>query len=687
MQLRTFVVVALLALAWLGVRRAAPQVDASEGATDPADVGVELPAEPTRPGFEAPDGLADLVLIAQDRRGRPVPRLVVQLEHAEVRSGAERRDSERTLVSPEGRFELDGLGRGRWRIELDASPWRVVEPPPGVWVTLPRSAPLEVVADPPARVEALVEDAAGHPVERVAVEFRPSTGSPVRAFTDAEGRASSGPVAPGLVVIDVKRGGAEARGRVHAEMDAREVVRLRLPAGSVRGVLVDARGAPVPDTWIEAVVPALGARVAEVMTHADGRFHFPLLDPGDVLIGPSPPAARRADAPPRQRGTLAVVRVGVETEVRVVLENPVESGVLRGSVLLGETPLPDVGLTFLPTSNGARSDDPAVGGDAAVCVRTDRAGAYRLELPHGGRWIALLEQPGRASFPLGTFDLGEDDRELALRVPLGELEGRVVRDDGAGVAGATIEVTLSAPWTFGPLHAAPRRVTTAADGSFVVTGLAPGPWVVHARPATSELAAVASRPIDVRPEARPAPVELVTSVAGALRMRLEGLGVGTGDAVRVDLRDAAGRPVTAGLLELRGPIADGLLVPGLAPGTYRYAAHTSARVSGWSEPFVVRAGETTDQGTTLRPGGELVVEVRDGSGQLVPAAFTLLDESGQDVTRLAVPRSEALGTCRLGPLTAGLHAVIAVTIDGDEVRQDVAVEAGRELAVRLAVER
>lgn len=673
--------VAFSSLLWLGVRRAmVPAVAAAEEASERAAAFVStVPA----------DGVPELVLEARDKRGAPVPRLSVRLEHSDQPNPA-LGVHHLELEAQDGRFELDGLAEGRWRITVEAAPWAVQEPPPREWVVLPRRTVLDVLAVRPPVVDVVVTDATGRPVEGVAVEFHGAQDTRRTVATDAAGRASSGPIPPGPVAIEARRGGSVVRSGATGAPDGHEEVRLRLPGARLGGRVVDVDGSGVERCRLEVVAAAPPhGRLAEVTTDEHGRFHLPHVDQGEVVVRVV--AGQRAGQPIGGSATATIAGAG-EVFVELRAERVGAEASIAGRVLLQGEPVPDVELTFVAELPRRIGDEPHREAPPTRLTRANREGQYSIELPRSGRWSALVQIAGRPPLSLGRLDLDPAPGGVGgprgalvrdLHLPVGEIEGRLLDAAGAGLGGATVTALPVSPWTHGPLHAMPRTARTAPDGSFVVGGLLSGSWTLYAEPSASTASRVASQPVDVLGNERGAPIELVSSAGGALLVHLDGLLVDTGDPVRMEVVDVAGRYPFAGPRMQRGALAEGIRIEGLAPGTYRIAGRSSGRVSVWSAPVTVTARSVREVRLTLEPGAELTVVVRDPAGNPVAAAVSVLDEEGLDVTRIAEPRSEALGQYVLGPLAAARYSVVARAVDGTTARREVIMEPSRPFELRL----
>jgi hypothetical protein len=674
MPLRTFAVIAVLALVWLGVRRAED---------------AEAPLRPTVPDgrvhdvVAVADGIDDLVLEALDGDGRPVVALELTLEPEEgLAQGAG--TIVRSLADAAGRYRLDGLLPGRWRITLTGRDARILDPPPRTLVTLPRAAPLRVTSESPATLELELTDHNGQPLPGVEVVLRPEAGAEQITVTDLLGRVRSGPLPFGTLTIDARRAGAERRHRMALAPEERAVVRLRLPGGGLTGQVLDAQRAPLGQQRIEVLrSPLDGGPPPQVLATATsdggGRFEVPWLPPGPVLVrlvaGPS-------DGPGAPPVSLAIAD-GAQAEVTLAFAPTAFDCTLRGRLLLGQGPVAEAELTWVaaPRGGGRRNGTEV---QAAHVVHTDRDGQFAVELEHAGPWVVLWALPGRPSIGLGTVECaGSGPVERDLFAPVGVLQGRVVDLQGQGIGGARLDCVPATPWTHGALHGAPVTVRTVADGSFEVGALLVGPWFVHAWPSDPNLARVQTQAVEVKADGTAPILNLVVPPAGALRVRFGSAALDTGDAVHIELRDAAGRYVFPEAFAVRGALGEGIMVPGLAAGTYRCAVRSASRVTEWTDAVAVRANEEAEVIVALHPGGELALSVVDPAGAPIAAALELLAPDGTDVTRLAQPTSEATGRYRLGPLPAGRYTLVARAVDGTAARRELALEAGETLTLEL----
>ncbi|MCB9913633.1 MAG: carboxypeptidase regulatory-like domain-containing protein [Planctomycetes bacterium] len=128
-------------------------------------------------------------------------------------------------------------------------------------------------------------------------EGRDVAASTTRAATDEDGRFAIVLDGPGRYVVAIVRNLGGALGESQLELplvlgagDAQDVV-LALPTGSVSGVLLDAAGAPAPDTRVTlsesgpSATDLLNSRHhTQTRSDAEGRFRFDFVPGGEYLL-------------------------------------------------------------------------------------------------------------------------------------------------------------------------------------------------------------------------------------------------------------------------------------------------------------------------------------------------------------------------------------------------------------------
>ena len=353
-----------------------------------------------------------------------------------------------TVSGPDGAYELVGVaapadwtpivtGRGRMAQTFDA----ISVDDAGSVVERDLALVDRVV------LEVRLLDAEGEPVTRGRVgvseaddRFR------AQADTDDAGAVSLALPRPGdYVVSAVGDRGAPLRVAVAVPAEPLEV---RLPRGeSIAGVVVDPAGRPIPQALVQTDLfsPELGMQFyAGALTQADGRFVLDGLVPGRlrfhaVVIG-------RTDEWFHANSG--------DRDVRVVLRRP---GRLVGRV----APVPRTARMVWRNDGGS---------DRSVALAAD--GGFVIEDPtttlllECGEFAPVLLEDVRVA-PEEPTDIG------TVRMAPGAALAGVVRDErGVPVAGARVELVLSAPTRAEPLWWR-REAFTDARGGYRFAGVSP----------------------------------------------------------------------------------------------------------------------------------------------------------------------------------------------------------------------
>jgi len=338
----------------------------------------------------------------------------------------------------------------------------------------PAMAPVATPASPGAVADAALLGAVRGPADapvagaRVrAARIRARPPDEREAVADEAGAYALDGLAPGLWLVEA--GGGRFRDRAtRASLSSGERARLDFtlePGGTVRGRVVDTRGAPL--AGIEVVSAPRPRRT--VATGADGAFEIGGCETEDphLLLEARDPAGRHApesrlaevDGPALEIALAAAGRfVGRVTEFATGA--PVEGA----AATLDERPVPE----RLPLHIEARS-----GAEGTVEVAGLRPGAYRVHVEKEGH------APGESQFTVAEGETVESEIVLGGG---GAIVGRVTSAaDGAPLEGATVwDATgedlagaLAAPESLATVPGV-RSARTAADGSFRLEGAPPG---------------------------------------------------------------------------------------------------------------------------------------------------------------------------------------------------------------------
>jgi protocatechuate 3,4-dioxygenase beta subunit len=258
-------------------------------------------------------------------------------------------------------------------------------------------APVTLVLARGGTIEGVVVDEGGAPVAGAQVR---SDGASGDERTDARGEFAFTALTPGDYEVYLPNDWMDlslpARVKTVVSLERAAHVRLVQPAasGTLSGVIVDERGAPVRDAYVDAArydhdTTRPNFHDPEVLTGLDGSFAFSALPPGSYWV-----RARHLGG--GEVTTAAPVAVG-SASVRLVLG---ATGVLAGVVTMA--------------AGGAVADDVTV---TATDRARDRERSERLF--HTGGRFALRE------LPAGTYKLVvDDDPRSAIEVTIGDGEVR-----------------------------------------------------------------------------------------------------------------------------------------------------------------------------------------------------------------------------------------------------------------------
>jgi RNA polymerase sigma factor (sigma-70 family) len=426
----------------------------------------------------------------------------------------------------EGRFTLDGLPPGSWRLE--AIPTR---------------------ADPEYVATSVTLDAAAD-VRRPEQNIRLPRGTPVSGrVVDAESRRGIAGVC-----VSYETGGCPLAGHTGAQTEGDGSFRMFAPEGqgtlvahadthdypqaagqpvtvrpgqplgglklslrrgvTVKGRVLDPGGSPVAGAEVRmALADGPGGLVKPRVTDAEGMFTWPGLPAGrdstwTVMHRGRDLGARVLMPRPEDAKTVASLEIRLQplgaVASRVVNEDgrPLADAVLR---LRSYPPMPDGGAPVIADTLEEFSTD-AEGRFRANGLLPDPGCRYALEVSAGG-CVGLLS----ASFDVlpGRTRTLPDFVAPAARL---SVSGTVVGRDGRPLADAQVKVLPKGVSKDGDSFLAPDPVVAAGDGRFVISGLAAGPVEVEAVlfVAGQELKAGEQRPTSrVRAEAGQQDVRIV----------------------------------------------------------------------------------------------------------------------------------------------------------------------------------
>jgi protocatechuate 3,4-dioxygenase beta subunit len=602
-----------------------------------------------------------------DGAGRPVAGAELALLPASTGDlGSARADLRRTTSGPDGRFNLSGLGLGRFALRVRArgfAPARQdgIEIPAGAGGVDLGRVPLA----PGAALRGQVSDPAGRPVGGAAVAIVPhedgdrfdfffdtATGeTKIATQTGADGRFVLSEIAADRVDIRVSREGFLPVSLLDRPVPAPAPLAITLtPAGRLSGRVVDERGKPVP-----AVLLSLEGEGFDASASSDpeGRFAFPVVPAGHPTV-----RALLRGYLPSFLGPLDVVAGRELSGLEIVLE--------RGASIEGRVVAPDGS-----GAPGAQVSTPL----AAALLHHRRDGEIRVEADADGRYLLSGLPPGPRSITadrrgfaraVGSLDVRPGANHLDLQLGEGfAVTGRVFGDDGEPLPG--VEVALVAR----DAEATLRQAVSDESGAFGFAGVDAGPYLLRAQKEGW------ASPV-------PRPLEVAGAPVGDLEVRLDRGGTVTGRILGLSPAAMAGVDLSAsGNGNVQQGQVDGLgeyRISGLAPGTWSISARAGARHSA-TQITVPAAGAEVQLDLHLEGGLTLSGHLRRG-GRPVPGATLLA--MGVDAPDDASARAETdgEGAFRFAELPPGTYTLTALA-SGFSLTRSVELREDRTIDIEV----
>lgn len=264
-------------------------------------------------------------------------------------------------------------------------------------------------------------------------------------------------LAPGTYQVEITNDvGGVAPTKV--TIGARAVVKdlVVSPLATVRGLVVDSRGQPVPRAAVrlENGDRRLGfTRKTRTFSGPDGTFEFRSFPPGAYTVRLEVPWHR--EETPAPEAAVVVRGTASPKPVKLVLVNP--GGTIHGTVV---------------DASGAKVRNARVSTAWSAEVRTRADGRFSLERLVPGKHTVLATRDGILNGMAKDVDLGAD---ITLVIPdPAAVEGSVALADGTVPDDIVLEVT---PGYF--------TEVVPVTGRFVITGLEPGRITITARAGTA----------------------------------------------------------------------------------------------------------------------------------------------------------------------------------------------------------
>ena len=424
-------------------------------------------------------GAADLVLELMpgdrlsgqvvDDADEPVTRfrvtaLPIEEAHTQIRHVSK---VEEVVEDDGGRFELTGLGPGRWRVTVE-TPSHV--PPLAALLTLPdEGAPLRFVCARRGSVAGKVLDDAGTPVGGAEVTItEPGQRQPRKATTDDEGAFTAEGLQPGpveLVATSDQHAPSETTLAHVVPGSFGEAVELTVSAGAT------ITGRVHPEVWKEGargvlLSPAAEMAFVDAEVDADGNFKRSGLAPGFYRVSldwrgqgdwVEAYSSRREE----------IVELTVEAPTHVVIGDPAAKRLrVHGRVTDGGEPV-DGYTVYVFRPNGPSTQPVTIS-------RTDADGTFEvvLSVPDLHHFSIGKQQTEQTLFPREVPDAPETS--LTFEMPTSAIRGVLLGPDGTPRAKQVMLLTVAdAPpdsREFGEM----RTGSTDEEGRFEFRGLAPG---------------------------------------------------------------------------------------------------------------------------------------------------------------------------------------------------------------------
>ncbi|MFO1053701.1 MAG: sigma-70 family RNA polymerase sigma factor [Planctomycetota bacterium] len=514
--------------------------------------------------------------------------------------------------------------------DLEPGPWRVMMP---VWTPgnmIPETTGVEVVAGQEAifegeidvgrMVTGIVVDDGDHPIAGASVVFTSTShGAQPRevARTDASGRFHANAVAFESLVGVRARGHAQSQSVALPHGDEEVRIVMSATCGSLR-CRVTHRGEPVPGAQVTArALTGVALRgmnsgpqpFIQASGSTDAQGLCVLEDLPVELISVS-----------IHRGGLLDVTREVRIAERAVAELDVvipEVGSVSGRVTLADG-RPFAGAQVLV------GDWLPVGARAAVDTTAD--GTFTIRSQPAGETGLVVWKEGTDESVITRVRVkeGEDTRvELVARLQPG-VSGRVIDQDGNGVAGYVVIATEQSSW------ARSRRTTSGADGGFVIPSVGAHRIRVAAVPPGGADEVPAGTCVDLPSGSKDIELRVRRGAGhvGVILMRREGEPYAD-QAVRLRIDD-----------QVEGhwsrTAADGRIgFDAVPPGRIHLEVVDGGLPRDVVEPFDIAPGEDRDLGVRmLLPKGRVILVLSDAEGRPwsgTPPVFTV---------RALDPRSE-----------------------------------------------
>ena len=528
----------------------------------------------------------------------------------------------------EGRFRVEGLPDGKFDLEA-SRPGFAKKSVTGVQVggEDAQGDLGEIALEPGQRVQGIVTDSAGLPLE--GVEVYVSTGGPQmtmvmagahpeepepEAVTDPNGWFTVQDLsAAEPVTFNFERSGFVDESAKAIELPRLEPLEVKLEAASdISGRVLDGEGEPVSGASVNlrrALTIEMGGAIMKTImmlseqTDAEGRFLFADQEPGTIALS--------AVASGFQEAKLDNVEVPKGEDL-----TGVEIALPTGAILQGRVLLPD-GRPAIKAE--VREVEESSEGMFFGGIPTDGNGYYRIEGLVPGK---ISIEATHESWPRVVRDIEIDEgiHTLDLRFDGGiEVSGLVTDIDGEPVADAAVRLAPVGRYYGGP------EAVTGADGRFEMPGVKEGEYDLWV-----EAFEYAPFPGERRVTVEADPVyglDVTLDRGGAIAGRVTGLDPEKLGKVSVVAQSTAGRGWNTGTIDSKGRYR----IEHLYPGEYNVVARLGDSGRRAKEQVTLDAG-VEELSTDLKFDDGLVLSGRVTLDEEPVAGLSVIVE-GLDVDR------------------------------------------------------
>lgn len=513
----------------------------------------------------------------------------------------------------------------------------------------PTTEPVLLVLSPGGVLEVVVVDATTRkaiPDALVSAEW--FTTVSVRTNSEGEAEFPGMPVGPVVEVSATATGFATAHRvlTITRPVPHRQRVRIGLVPGTrVSGAVLTPDGKPIGAALVYAERLSGGPREEPrnpVVTDASGAWYV------DVSAGSYEFTAVHPDFGPGTSGTVAITKEAAPPMISITLT--------PGARLVGMVvdksgrPAPAALVSISPPAR-----DPAVQQRSARYVHSDTEGAFSFSgLPAGEVVIAATTPDASSSPQVLSLQRGENGPVTIKLAHDHDIVGVLTYDDGDAIADATVSAAIvrAGGDSATGVYVRPAYAVTMVDGTFRLSGLAPGEYSLTARKEYP------LRLLD--------PVTADTSTEGPVKLVVSRAAVVSGRVAFEDGTAVKEATVSAGLAHQTLVDNNGTFTLEV-PTRISILQVTGAQFSPthFRMPKLV-AGENRDVGTiTVSRGGVLTGRVtltdRSPVGGAVVTAGRALREGRRGISGNRSTESNTDGTFRLEGLPAGEMNLIAVS--------------------------